>query len=157
MKTNRIIELLKILASSPEPSRGFELPEAQFERHQQKKHRALRDLSLLQTDPTIRHMLSRVTREISSSGTIIVSQLSGDLRDRVLQRAGEYAAVLLSELLRAQGEESRVTEHEKFLRGAGSVDPFLGPDVSLTRDSYSGRGEIETDSWAVGANLERKR
>jgi hypothetical protein len=36
----RIIELLQILASEPMPSRGFETPENEFERHQQRKHEA---------------------------------------------------------------------------------------------------------------------
>jgi hypothetical protein len=37
----RIIELLTILTSTLEPSRGFETRESEFERHQQTKHRAL--------------------------------------------------------------------------------------------------------------------
>jgi hypothetical protein len=152
-----IIELLRVLTSPPEPSQGFELPEIQFERHQQRKHRALLELARLRNDPTVRQMLSRITREMSPNGTIIVSELSGSLRDQVLQRVSEYAAILLSEILRAQGDESRVTNHEKFLREAGAVDPFLGPDVSLTRDSFAGRGKVEPDTWAEGANLERKR
>jgi hypothetical protein len=37
----RIIELLTILTSTLEPSRGFETLESEFEQHQQTKHRAL--------------------------------------------------------------------------------------------------------------------
>jgi hypothetical protein len=37
----RIIELLTILTSTVEPSRGFETRESEFARHQQTKHRAL--------------------------------------------------------------------------------------------------------------------
>jgi hypothetical protein len=37
----RIIELLTILTSTLEPSRGFETLESEFERDQQTKHRAL--------------------------------------------------------------------------------------------------------------------
>ena len=117
---SRIIQLLTSLASSPMPSPGFETPENEFERHQQEKHKALLELARLQTDPNVRQMLSRVTREISPTGSIIVSELSGSSRGLVLNRVSKYAAVLLSALLRAQGEEAARTNHEKFLREAVS-------------------------------------
>lgn len=156
-ESSRIITLLTILTSSPEASRHFETAEEEFERHQGKKQQALRELARLQNDPVVCQMLSRVTREVSPNGTIIVSELSGILRDQVLQRVGEYAALLLPEFLRVEAKESSMTNHERFLRKAGAVDPFLGPDVSLTRDAYAGCGETEPDTWAQGANLERKR
>ena len=155
--SGRVIDLLKILTSSPEPSRGFETPEDEFERYQRTRHKALLQLARLQNDPTIRRMLSRVTRELSTNGTIIVSELTGAMRDQVLQRVGEYAAILLREFLRSQASQAEVTNHEAFLRAAGTVDPFLGSDINFTRDAYAGRGEIEPDTWAVGANLDRKR
>jgi hypothetical protein len=75
--TNRIIELLAILASDPSPSRGFETQESEFERHQQERQKALLELARLQNNPAVCQMLSRVTREVSSNGSIIVSELSG--------------------------------------------------------------------------------
>jgi hypothetical protein len=153
--TNRIIELLAILASDPSPSRGFETQESEFERHQQERQKALLELALLQNDPTAWQMLTRVTREVSSNGGIIVSELSGILRDQVLQRVGKYAAILLPELLRVQAKESSMTNRERFLRKAGTVDPFL-EGANLTRDAFSLRGEVEPDTWADGANLRRR-
>jgi hypothetical protein len=125
--SNHIIELLSVLASDPSPSRGFETQESEFERHQQERQKALGELARLQNNPAVRQMLSRVTGEVSN-GSIIVSELSGILRDQVLQRVGKYAAILLPELLRVQAKESSMTNHERFLRKAGTVDPFLGSE-----------------------------
>jgi hypothetical protein len=157
MNNSRIVRLLEILTSSPEPSRGFETPEDEFERDQQKKHQALLELARLQNNSDVRQMLTRVTREASLNGTIIVSELSGILRDQVLQRVGKYAAILLPELLRVQAKESSMTNHERFLREASKFDPFLEGGTSLTRDAFAGMGEIESDTWGDGANLERRR
>jgi len=132
---SRIIQLLTSLASSPMPSPGFETPENEFERHQQEKHKALLELARLQT----------------------VSELSGSSRGLVLNRVSKYAAVLLSALLRAQGEEAARTNHEKFLREAADYDPFLDGGVNLTRDSYAGLGEVEPDTWSQSVHLQRRR
>jgi hypothetical protein len=154
---NRIVELLTVLTSSPMPSRGFELPENEFERHQQTKFRALLELARLQNDQDVWQALTRVAHEVSPTGGIILNRLDRDERDRVLQKVGEYARVLLSAFSRAQAKEAKVTNHEKVLREAGTRDPFLDGDVNLTRDSFAGRGEVEPDTWSQGVNLERRR
>jgi hypothetical protein len=155
--SDRIITLLEILSEPAQrESSGFALPERVYERQQQKKQEALRELAGLQNNPTVRQMLSRITREVSSNGSIIVSELSGILRDQVLQRVGEYAAILLPEFRRAEAEEAGVTNYKKFIREAANYDPFL-EGSNLTRDAYAGRGEVERDSWADGVNLKRRR
>lgn len=68
----RIIRLLTVLTSSPESSQGFELPEKEFEGHQQKRFKALIELISLQTNADVQQMLSRVCREVAPSGTINV-------------------------------------------------------------------------------------
>jgi hypothetical protein len=140
MKDNsdRIIALLTILASAPRPSRGFETPEAEFERYQQYRHEALRELAQLQSNPAVFQMLKIVTNEMPSDG---------GTRDQVLRRVGELAASLLPEFLREQTAEAGLTNHERFLREAGAVDPFID-GTHLTRDSYAGCAEIERDTWS---------
>lgn len=145
--TGRIIQLLKTLVSSPQPAQNFETPESQFERHQQVKHRALQELAQLQrSNPAIFRMLRLVTQEMPSDG---------GTRDQVLRRVRELAASLLPAFLRAQGVESGRTSRERFLDNASNRNPFHGPDVNLTIDSYVGQFEIEADTWAEGVNLER--
>jgi len=106
MNNNRIIKLLEALTSSPEPSRGFESPDDEFERHQQKKHKALLELARLQTDTNVHQMLSRVTREISPTGSIVVDEYEGRpfiamelLEGRTLQRRIDARPVPTKELL----------------------------------------------------------
>jgi hypothetical protein len=86
MNNSRIVRLLKILASSPEPSRGFETPEDEFERYQRTRHKALLELARLQHDPAVWQMLTRVTREISPSGNI-----EGFLQHRTAGRVLSFA------------------------------------------------------------------
>jgi hypothetical protein len=140
----RIIELLQILTSDPTQSPGFELPENTFEQHQIKKHEALRKLARLQSNPAIWRMFASLNRELPD-GT----------RDQVLSLAAEFAAILLPLFQHARIEEAGRTNHQKFLREAGAVDPFL-EGANLTRDAFSLRGEVEPDTWADGVNLERR-
>lgn len=87
-------------------------------------------------------MLTRVTHEISPSGRITVSELSGDQRNQALKRVGDYAAILLPEFLRVQAKESHTTNRERLLREAAQRDQFLDSDVNLTRDAFAGQGEV---------------
>jgi hypothetical protein len=141
----RIIRLLTTLTSSPESSQGFELPEKQFERHQQKRFKALIELISLQTNSDVQQMLSRVCREVAPSGTINVLELSRVERDQVLRRVEEYGVILLSTFLDARGEESARSNREKYLRERGARDPFLA-DTNLTGDAYAGKSEMEPDT-----------
>jgi hypothetical protein len=83
-------------------------------------------------------------------------ELPDGTRDQVLSLAERFVAILLPEFRRAEAEEARLTNHQKFLREAGAVDPFLGTDVSLTREAYAGLGEVEPDTWTDGVNLRRR-
>jgi hypothetical protein len=144
---NSVIDLLSILASDPTPSRGFETQEREFERHQQRKHEALREIAQLQGNPVVHKMLSAINREVPADG---------GTRDQVLYAARQLSKLLLPAFRRAQVKASRETNHENFIRKAGDFDPFLGNDVSLTRDAYAGLGEVEPETWADGVNLRRR-
>jgi hypothetical protein len=141
----RIIRLLHVLTSSPEPSQGFELPENEFERHQQKRFKALIELISLQTNLDVQQMLSRVCREVAPSGMIDVYELSSVERDQVLRKVGEYAAILLPTFLNAEAEEAAETNRTRHLRESAAQDPFL-EGANLTVDSYAGKSEIEPDA-----------
>jgi hypothetical protein len=95
--SGRIIELLTILASEPTPSQGFELPKNKFERHQQYRQDALRELAHLQRNPAIWQMFARINLEMPPDG---------GSRDEVLRKAGEFAAILLPAFRHAQAEEA---------------------------------------------------
>jgi hypothetical protein len=144
--SNHIIELLSILASDPTPSRGFETKESEFERHQQRKHEALREIAQLQGNPVVHKMLATVNREMPANG---------GTRDQVLHAAQKLSNLLVPAVRRAQAKADRETNHERFIREAGAVDPFL-EGANLTRDAFSLRGEVEPDTWADGVNLERR-
>ncbi len=143
----RIIELLQILASEPKPSPGFELQEDTFEQLQQLKHVALRSLAQHQSNRTVFQMFARINAEMPAGG---------GTRDQVLHAAQQLSRLLLPVFRRAQAEEAKLTNYAKYLREAATRDPFL-ENASLTRDAFAGMGEIESDSWAEGMNLERRR
>jgi hypothetical protein len=66
----------------------------------------------------------------------------------LLSRASKAAKSLLPHLLRKYQDlaeaATRETEHDKFVRQEASFDPFL-EDANLSRDAYSGRGEVEPE------------
>jgi hypothetical protein len=111
--SRRITELLKILASHPNHLMASRLQKMNLSVINKRCTKALLELARLQTDLNVRQMLSRVTREISPTGSIIVSELSGISRDQVLKLVGEYAAMLLPVFLRRQEEEAETTNHDK--------------------------------------------
>lgn len=142
--SDRIITLLGILTEPEAEESGLVLPGHVYERHQQKKHEALRELARLQSNPAIWQMFASLNRELPD-GT----------RDQVLSLAGVFAVILLPVFQHSRIEEAGRTNHQKFLREAGAVDPFL-EGANLTRDAFSLRGEVERDTWADGVNLERR-
>jgi hypothetical protein len=142
--SDHIIELLSILASEPMPSQGFELPENEFEDHQKRRHKALREIARLQGNPVVHKMLEPINREMPADG---------GTRDQVLYAGQQLSSLLLPVFRRAQAEKAGQTNYRKFLRKAGDFDPFLGADVSLTKDAYAGCGETEPDTWAQGGGL----
>jgi hypothetical protein len=66
----------------------------------------------------------------------------------LLLRSHQMAKTFLPELLRQyRAEKAKAeneTNHTKYLKAQGESDPFL-QDANLTRDAYSGRGELEPD------------
>lgn len=131
-RNNRIIELLQILAEPIRENDLFDL--SAFEKHQQRKHAALKSLAQLQADPAVRNMLIKLTRE-----------LPDPTRDQILRRTRDYAMALLPSFLNAKAEEAGLSNREKFLRERAADDPFL-EDANLTVDSYAGKSEIEPDA-----------
>ena len=145
----RIITLLEILSETAQTeSSDFALPEHVYERQQQEKQKALRELARLQSNPAVWQMFARINFEMP---------VGGGSRDEVLRKAGEFAAILLPAFQHARVEEQKQTNHSRFLREASMFDPFLEGDTSLTRDSFAGLGDVEPDTWADGVNLGRRR
>jgi hypothetical protein len=135
--SNHIIDLLSVLASDPTPSTGFETQESEFERHQQRKHEALREIAQLRGNPVVHKMLSAINREVPADG---------GTRDQVLYAAQKLSKLLLPAVLKVRFEETKLTNYAQYLRGAATRDPFL-ENASLTRDAFAGMGEVENDSW----------
>jgi hypothetical protein len=144
--SNHIIELLSILASDPTPSSGFETQESEFEQHQERRHKALREIAQLQGNPVVHKLLSAINREMPAGG---------GTRDQVLYAAQHLSRLLLPAVVKVRFEEAKLTNYARYLREAGAVDPFL-EGANLTRDAFSLRGDVEPDTWADGVNLERR-
>jgi hypothetical protein len=66
----------------------------------------------------------------------------------LLSRANRAAQQLLPHLIRKYQSlleaEARETAHERFLKDESAYDPFI-EDTLLTRDAFSGRGEVEPE------------
>jgi hypothetical protein len=132
--SDRIITLLEILSEPAQTeSSGFALPERVYERQQQKKQEALRELAQLQGNSAIFQMYARINAEMPPGG---------GSRDEVLRAAQEFATLLLPAFQRARSKEAGLTNREKFLREAANQDPFL-ENSSLTRDAFATQGEPE--------------
>jgi hypothetical protein len=79
--------------------------------------------------------------------SINLAGIPNEAPESLLLRAHQMAKGLLPSLLRdLQTKEAGAseTEHEKFVRQESSFDPFL-ENANLTRDAYSGRGEVEPE------------
>ena len=90
----------------------------------------------------------RDTQAHSFLAAINLAGLPNESPSSLLQRAHSHAEQLLPKLLveyrEAKRKEAADTNKNKFLRQQAESDPFL-QDANLTRDAYSGRGELEPD------------
>jgi hypothetical protein len=90
-------------------------------------------------------------RDVQAHSFLAAINLAGlpnESPSELLLRAHQHAKQLLPQLLaeyrEAKKKEAADTNKNKFLRQQAESDPFL-QDANLTRDAYSGRGELEPD------------
>jgi hypothetical protein len=100
-----------------------------------------------------RFALEALNRLNSSDSRKFLTVLSADAPPNeaptaLLSRASKDAKDLLPHLLRKYRElceaEARETAHDKFMKHESEYDPFV-EGTNFTRDSYSGRGEVEPE------------
>jgi len=98
---------------------------------------ALRSLSLLRT--------SDLTKFFSVLSTAAPPHETVDaFRTRAHEIAKSMLPRLLREFQKQVAKEASETTRDQFLRNEAAFDPFL-ENANLSRDAYSGRGEVEPE------------